>query len=180
MQRGSIVGLIVLLGCATCPPKPAAVAPVGATIALPVPAPVVEPPAAAPPPPEVAGFWAEYWAPEGRAETQRYVFFEDGHFGWLAPLRDTPKVDPIQRAGHFVIEGSSLVLTVERQRFADGRSEELATPVRMSLEIGECPPNQEAQAVDAAYVCLSIGGRAFWRGARVGADSSEDSARYLR
>jgi hypothetical protein len=29
--------------------------------------------------------------------------------------------------------------------------------------LGECPPNSEAEKLDAAYLCRSIDGQAFWR-----------------
>ena len=41
------------------------------------------------------------------------------------------------------------------------------------LELGECPPNEEAEQLDQNYACRSLGGRAFWRYAEPdGADTS--------
>jgi hypothetical protein len=31
------------------------------------------------------------------------------------------------------------------------------------LVLGECPPNREAENMDAGYLCRSMGGQAFWR-----------------
>jgi hypothetical protein len=31
------------------------------------------------------------------------------------------------------------------------------------LEVSECPPNVEAQQLDARYECLALGDQAFWR-----------------
>ena len=122
---------------------------------------------------DLQGFWAEYWARQGKAETQRYVFLSDGRFGWLAPLRDVPKQEPLQRSGHYTVEGNLLVLQVTHERFpacgegcttAGGeRVVEHSAPLRITLEIGDCPPNEEAAQLDPGYHCTSIGGRAFWR-----------------
>jgi len=129
-------------------------------------------PVAATPPGQLQGFWAEYWARAGQAETQRYVFLADGRFGWLAPLRDVPRQDPLQRSGSYSIEGNLLLLDVSRERFAactagcaqagEAKVVEHAEPLRISLELGDCPANEEAAQLDASYQCRSIGGRAFW------------------
>ncbi len=128
-------------------------------------------------PADLHGVWAEYWALEGVADTQRYVFTEDGRFGWLAPERTTPPVEPVQRSGTFRIETVEerpfLVLDVARERFAackggcanadEARVVTHVSPLVLKYEIGECPPNDEAQVLDGAYVCRSVGGQAFWR-----------------
>jgi hypothetical protein len=180
MQRLSIAILIscvaVQLGCGACPKK--AMQPAAAPVAV---APPPPPPAPTAPPPDLGGFWAEYWAApqHGKAETQRYVFLPDGRFGWLAPTRDTPKVDPLERSGHYTVSAESVVLQVEHERFGDGRVADHAPAVSETLEIGDCPPNQEAQALDASYVCLSIGGRAFWRKNAVPGAPADDPEPYL-
>lgn len=165
-----------LAACGACPKKTAEAPPTAAASA---PAAAAEP--ASPSAPDLTGFWAEFWAPpKGRAETQRFVFLGDGRFGWLAPRRDAAPVDPLQRSGRFSFEGQSLVLEVERERFADGRVTEHAERVRMVLELGECPDNQEARALDASYVCRSIGGRAFWRRSPTAGEAAEDATPYLQ
>jgi hypothetical protein len=132
------------------------------------------------------GFWAQYWAREGEAETQRYVFLADGRFGWLAPERDAPPQDPQQRSGTYAIEGDVLVLSVARERFAgcqtgcphaEPRVVEHAAPMRITLDLGECPPNEEAAQLDTGYKCLSVGGHAFWHR---GAPEAQDSAPYFQ
>lgn len=180
--------LCVLTACGTCPRKPAEAPPAAAmpvSVEAPAAAPVAPAAPAAPvveaPAPDLSGFWAEYWAlPKGHAETQRYAFLSEGRFGWLAPVRDAAPVDPLQRSGHFSFEGERLVLQVARERFADGRLVEHAPPLRVELEIGECPDNREAQALDASYVCRSIGGRAFWRRTPQPNEAPADSAPYLQ
>ena len=126
---------------------------------------------------DLFGAWAEYWSVQGAADTQRYVFLEDGRFAWLAPARTAPSA-PIQKTGTFELEhsgaGDVLVLRVAAESFApcsercshhdEGpRHVAHASPLTERYEIGECAPNQEAQAVDTEYACRAIGGRAFWR-----------------
>ncbi len=167
----------VLAACGACPHEATQPQPLAAVARMP-PAPAAPPPAPAAPP-ELHGFWAEYWALQGRAETQRYVFLADARFGWLAPQRDTPKQDPVQRSGRFSIVAGDLVLQVESERFGDGHVAAHTPAVPLTLEIGDCPPNQEAQAVDASYVCQSIGGRAFWRRTKPDSATSLDPETYL-
>jgi hypothetical protein len=126
---------------------------------------------------ELSGVWAEYWAVNGGADTQRYLFLEDGRFAWLAAAQAAPNA-PIQKQGTFALEQSGasavLVLRVSAERFAacslqcahhdEGpRRVEHVSPIIERYEIGECAPNLEAQALDSRYACRAIGGRAFWR-----------------
>jgi hypothetical protein len=141
-------------------------------------------------PADFHGVWAEYWALEGVADTQRYVFTEDGRFGWLAPARTTPPMDPVQRSGTFRVETRQgrpfLVLEVARERFAacqggcanagEARVVTHAAPLVLQYEVDECPPNDEAQVLDGAYVCRSVGGQAFWRRANA---ASIDTAAFF-
>jgi hypothetical protein len=129
---------------------------------------------------DFGGVWAEYWAIEGVADTQRYFFADDGRFGWLAPERTTPPVEPIQRSGTFrveTIEGRPvLTLDVSSERFSgctgacaqagEPRVVTHAPPLVIRYEIDACPANQEAEHLDQAYVCRSFGGQAFWRRAK--------------
>jgi hypothetical protein len=133
---------------------------------------------------ELFGSWAEYWAVEGGADTQRYVFLEDGRFAWLAPASSVTAT-ALQKTGTFALErngaGQLLVLRVTAERFAAcsekcahhdeaARRVEHTTPVVERHEIGDCAPNLEAQALDAQYACRAIGGRAFWRRGAAGSD----------
>ena len=125
----------------------------------------------------IVGAWAEYWAVRGGADTQRYEFFEDGRFAWLAPAQAAASTS-IRKTGTYSLERegarSLLVLRVAVERFAacdercahhaDGpQTVEHATPLVERYEIGECAPNVEAQALDGRYACRAIDGRAFWR-----------------
>jgi hypothetical protein len=112
---------------------------------------------------DVQGTWAEYWAPAGRVETERYAFLADGRFGWLAPKQGRAADELAQRSGQYVVDGHDLVLRIDRERPMQGTSAAVS-PVRAErVSLGPCPPNQEARALDASYTCLSIGGRAFFR-----------------
>lgn len=119
---------------------------------------------------ELLGFWAEYWSVGGEAKTQRYVFLPDGRFGWLAAPDDPGQV--LRRNGRWALEEDVLVLS-QTSRLERGckvvpcASEPVRiaepTPVELRLELGDCPDNAEARALDNHYVCLSLDGRAFWR-----------------
>jgi hypothetical protein len=125
----------------------------------------------------LVGAWAEYWSVHGGVDTQRYVFFADGRFVWIAPAAAAPSTS-IRKTGRFALEHdgarSLLVLRVAAERFAacdercahhaDGpQAVEHATPIVERYEIGECAPNLEAQALDQHYACRAFDGRAFWR-----------------
>jgi hypothetical protein len=125
----------------------------------------------------LVGSWAEYWAVRGGADTQRYEFFEDGRFAWLASAQAAASTS-IAKTGTYALERdgarSLLVLRVAVERFApcDERcaqhaegphTVEHATPLVERYEIGECAPNVEAEALDGHYACRAIDGRAFWR-----------------
>lgn len=165
------VGAMLVCACAGSQPKAADNA--ATTAAVP----------AGPSAADLQGFWAQYWARAGEAETQRYVFLPDGRFGWLAPLRDAPAQDPRERAGTYSIEADQLVLMVAHERFAgctgacpdagEDKVVDHAEPMRITLDLGDCPPNDEAAQLDSGYRCLSIGGHAFWLRAAPGAQDSE-------
>jgi hypothetical protein len=136
---------------------------------------------------DLAGVWVEYWAPTGKADSQRFVFLPDGRFAWQAALSgQPPAAGPARKAGHFQVErtghDASLVLSVssDEQRAcapcADGdtavRRVDYAPERLERYELGECAPNVEAQALDASYACLSIAGRAFWRQSASQADAA--------
>ena len=110
--------------------------------------------------PELVGAWAEYWAPvNGAADTQRYVFLADGRFGWQA------RGAAGSRSGRYVVEGRTLVLSVERAE-GDG-----VQPGERRVELGECPPNEEARHLDAGYRCVGFDGDAFWRRGEASAEA---------
>lgn len=147
-------------------PTPSAAAPATA-------APVGAQPLAA----DLRGEWVEYWALSGGADTEGYSFTDDGRFMWRAAQKDQLPNAAIERTGTYRVETSGqapkLVLQVDSERFAPcakpctssqaPRDVHHATPVIESLEIGDCPKNQEAEQLDASYTCRAIGGKAFWR-----------------
>jgi hypothetical protein len=106
---------------------------------------------------ELEGRWTEYWAPAGAAQTQEYLFFPDGRFGWQAPADSNTPVT--LRAGQYRVEDGELILFVHRE-VGPGAGQ---SPAEQRMELGDCPPNQEALAIDAGYRCVSVAGRAFWR-----------------
>jgi hypothetical protein len=105
----------------------------------------------------LVGHWAEYWAPRGRADTEQYFFFDDGRFGWLAAEAGSA-VPVTLRAGQYRVQDGALVLLVQREVGPDAGQ----SPAEQRLELGDCPPNREADALDAGYRCVSLGGKAFW------------------
>lgn len=123
------------------------------------------PSAKAAPGAELAGEWVEFWALSGGAETQRYVFGADGRFEWHAAPGAQDAV--LAAFGAYAFNGAALDLTVtmERPRDAacDSGCRKPVEPARaLQLAVTECPPNEEARALDASYRCLSFGDRAFW------------------
>lgn len=159
---------VAVLGCATAPAGPAPVVPSSASAAP-----------GAPPPAEpsfefssraLVGEWAEFWALSGGAATQRYTFWPDGRFDWQASPGAAN--EPIQRRfGTWELTGDRLTLRVtgqelratcaDRTRPCQSVTEVLSSEEQ--LELGPCPANEEARALDASYRCVSIRGRAFWR-----------------
>lgn len=132
-------------------------------------------------PRELAGVWVEYWAPAGKADTQRFVFLPDGRFAWQAAVSgQLPASGPARKAGHFQLEreaeDAALLLRVASEELraegdAGARRVDYAPHRLERYELGECAPNVEAKALDAHYACLSIAGRAFWRQSAVTADA---------
>jgi hypothetical protein len=176
MNRMALFGVlsIAAAGCATAPVKPA-------PVAVPSSAPVAAPssPASAPlavePSVELSdgvlvGEWAEFWALSGGANTQRYAFSADGRFEWQAA--PGTGAEPIRRRfGSWELARDRLILHVTGQELRATCAEQArpcqsvteALSSEEQLELGPCPPNEEAHALDASYRCLSIRGRAFWR-----------------
>ena len=129
---------------------------------------------------ELSGTWSEYWSRAGQADSQRYTFSDNGEFRWsAAPSVSAPQAGtPLQKQGKFELhrtpERRWLVLHVAATDLAGCDSacegEDRAFHVEHSpallqeLELGECPPNAEAQQLDAHYACLALGDQAFWRG----------------
>ena len=128
---------------------------------------------------ELRGVWSEYWAVAGQADTQRYTFSDNGEFRWsAAPSQSAPQAGtPVQKQGKFELYRSDqrrwLVLHVGETELAGCDSacegEEGAFRIQHSpalleeIELSECPPNVEAQQLDAHYACLALGDQAFWR-----------------
>lgn len=130
---------------------------------------------------ELSGEWFEYWSRAGQAKTQRYIFRSDGTFQWsAAPSVSAPAAGtPLGKRGSYEVrqndQGRSLVLYVavtdlagcdsaceagERRPFRVEHQPALREP----LALGECPPNVEAEHLDARYACIALGEHAFWRG----------------
>jgi hypothetical protein len=128
---------------------------------------------------ELTGTWSEYWSLSGQADTQRYTFSDNGEFRWAAaPSVSAPQAGTLLgRQGKFELHKSEqrrwLVLHVAATDLAGCDSacegEEGAFHVEHSpalveeLELADCPPNVEAQQLDAHYACLALGDNAFWR-----------------
>ncbi len=121
---------------------------------------------------QVVGLWCEYWiapnqvaaaAPARSADTQQYLFLEDGRFGWRAET--AAGQEPKQRSGQWRIEGAAIVLR-------DGGGQVLE-----QLAIADCPSNPEAEQLDARYRCRSLGGKAFWLSKPA---DEVDARQYLR
>jgi hypothetical protein len=118
---------------------------------------------------EIAGEWVEFWALSGGADTQRYVFSPDGHFEWSAA--ESSKDAIVATFGAYTFDGSAIALTIKAERprdskCTDGCKKAIEPPRTAQLTVTECPPNEEARALDASYRCLSFGDRPFWLRAR--------------
>lgn len=114
---------------------------------------------------EIAGEWVEFWALDGAADTQRYVFGTDGHFEWSAEAASKDAV--LARFGEYTYDGTNVTLTIKAERPRDAKcTDGCKTPVEpprsVQLAVEDCPPNEEARALDASYRCLSFGDHAFW------------------
>jgi hypothetical protein len=117
------------------------------------------------------GLWVEFWALEGHADTQRYALFEDGRFGWCSAREGAGQ--GARRWGRWTADGETLVLRVEGRDQGSACQEPACRqshepPIEERLQLGPCPPNEEAKALDASYRCISIAGQAFWRRAHAG------------
>jgi hypothetical protein len=104
------------------------------------------------------GQWAEFWAMSGGADTQRYAFSPDARFEWQAA--PSAVTEPMRRRGTWELAAGVLILHVTSQESRANVTEAISSEER--LELGACPPNEEAHALDASYRCISIRGRAFW------------------
>ena len=128
---------------------------------------------------ELTGVWAEYWSPAGQAETQRYTFLRGGEFQWVSALSAGMPASgtPLRKNGSFeltqVEQRKLLVLHVAETELAgcDSACDDEDTSFHIAhkpalleeIELSDCPPNIEAQHIDANYACLAMGDQAFWR-----------------
>jgi hypothetical protein len=122
----------------------------------------------------LVGAWVEFWSVSGHADTQRYAFFEDGRFEWNAARDADAKVTrrwgqwKLESAGSPTAAGAAIALSVQghAERFGCEGSADcrvLDDPqIEERLQLGDCPQNDEAKALDASYRCLSLGAHAFW------------------
>jgi len=137
----------------------------------------------------LVGIWQGFWSLKGKVETDRFLFLEDGRWGWLATANTnaTNTLQPVQRSGRWEMEEGIVVLTeLQRKEIIGCKRESPSvrscedeqrcepcspeyrivrhdTPVIERLAVGKCPDNQEAKTLDREYTCLSIGERVFWR-----------------
>lgn len=114
---------------------------------------------------ELAGEWVEFWALSGGADTQRYVFGADGQFEWSDAAASKEPI--LATFGSYTFDGTSVTLTIKMERPRDlkcdsGCRKPVEPPRTTQLGVNECPPNEEARALDASYRCLAFGDRAFW------------------
>ena len=115
---------------------------------------------------ELAGEWVEFWALSGAADTQRYVFGADGQFEWTAAAEGKEAI--AATFGSYVYDGTSIALTITMERPRDLKCESggcrkpVDPPRAEKLPVTDCPPNEEARAIDASYRCLAFGDRPFW------------------
>jgi hypothetical protein len=159
--------------CASQPKPPPVTAAASATPAVQSPAAAAATPTAAPQlnAQELQGSWVEYWALSGHADTQRYTFSEDGRFVWQpaqASLAGAPG-----RSGRWQLEAAgtsacAVLLSFDGEAAppacasgADCKAADTQHPAQR-LPLGECPPDDEAKALDASYRCVVIGGHTFW------------------
>jgi hypothetical protein len=114
----------------------------------------------------MSGEWVEFWAVDGQADTQRYALMPDGKFDWQAARKgDSPLA---RRWGSWRVEGDTLLLHCEgeeqREHCSGDACRVVNNPAREErVQLGECPPNEEASSLDVSYRCVSIGGHAYWR-----------------
>lgn len=137
----------------------------------------------------LVGMWQGFWSLKGKVETDRFLFLEDGRWGWLATASTnaTNTVQPVQRSGLWEMDEGIVVLTeLQRKEIIGCKPESSSgqsckdeqrcepcspeyrivrhdTPVIERLAVDECPDNREAKTLDREYTCLSIGERIFWR-----------------
>ncbi len=94
---------------------------------------------------QLHGFWAEYWGPGDKVQTQRHLFMPDGRWGWLC---EQGYEGQTHQSGSWSFEGDQLSLQ------SGGKAQ--------ARVVNGCPPNEEAQAMDRPYRCITIDGRTFW------------------
>lgn len=139
------LAFLLALGCASAAPEAAAPEPAPSTAGAEAGA--------------LAGRWAEYWSVAGEVPTEQYVFEADGRWTWrAAPGAQGPVA---ARSGRWRFDAGVLVLSVESEEDVPRDP-----PLEERIELGDCPPNEEARVIDARYDCRSFGGRAFWRSAK--------------
>jgi hypothetical protein len=140
--------------------------------------------------PDLVGLWRGYWSPKGCVRTESHLLLPDGRWRWRATYPETERGSDrvAERSGSWSRRGSVLVLVEQEYRemmgcpgeaggeVPDGevaaatacdepryREVRHPSPVVKELVLGECPPNRDAETLDATYFCRSIGGQAFWR-----------------
>jgi hypothetical protein len=167
LRRSALI--LLAWGAPACAgaPAPAPATPSASAAAPQAPAPAQSPPSPPLTQQALVGTWVEFWALSGGADTQAYDFVADGNFEWRAALDSDDRM--LRRWGRYSVQGSELVLSTvgHEERYGCEGSAVCRVLHEPALEerfpLGECPPNEEARAIDPRYLCVSIGGRAFWR-----------------
>lgn len=102
----------------------------------------------------MVGHWTRFWAPGGQVAGERYLLLADGRFGRLpapeAAEADAPGTADHAARGRWQLSGARLVLSAQ------------GAPVR-EIQLGQCPDNAEARALDPHYACASFDGEAYFR-----------------
>lgn len=169
------LGCLYLLGCQTAAPAPAEYPPMpqqttAAEVTAEVAAPEESPAPTAPTAPTAAlpqltGVWAQYWSLEGQVDTARHLFLSDGRWSWLVPAGTAN--GPTRTRGKWSVEGQTLFLEATQFEKRDETGAWIPDPegaaTRTPHELGPCPPNEEAKALDGKYACVRIDGQIFWR-----------------
>jgi hypothetical protein len=121
---------------------------------------------------DVQGSWVEFWALAGHADTQRYTFSEDGRFVWR-PAKSAGQ-EAAGRSGQWKLEAAGTTACAMLLSFdagsappacaagADCAAATTTGQPEQRLPLAECPPDEEAKALDASYRCVIIGGHTFW------------------
>jgi hypothetical protein len=122
------------------------------------------------------GMWQGFWSLKGSVETERFLFLQDGRWGWLAteetlkqpnPAEGSSadkgaevRVRPVQRSGRWEIERGVIALTELQRKEIIGCEKSVATerPCESGLQCDRCNPEYRIVQNDVPVVeRLTIG-----------------------